>query len=155
MSANVQQPQEGGIQEQRKQRLAAWIEAKGGAAQVVRDRRLPSSQVSYISQLVGGYSFGERAARSMEQKLGMPAGYLDQSESDIDMQAMLAAYRELSPEARAKAQAFVAGLAAAATPLEKNVGVTRDGQRYFMPPPLPESNPDAAPKPPDKGPKRS
>lgn len=38
---------------------------------------------SHISQMINGHgSFGERAARNLEKKVGWPAGYLDQSQEE-------------------------------------------------------------------------
>lgn len=42
------------------------------------DKTLPANEKSYLSQLMGGKaSFGEKAARRLEQTYGMPDGYLD------------------------------------------------------------------------------
>lgn len=65
------------LQEHRRKRLIDWIADRDGLAEVGRKRRLTQSQVSHISQVTNGYSFGERAARAMESRLGMPPGYLD------------------------------------------------------------------------------
>lgn len=110
--ANVWLVADDNIQDKRRRRLGAWVEQHGGAAQVVRDRKLSASSVSYISQVVAGHSFGEKAARGWEKKLGMPPGHLDQDDDvDPDFEKMLQAYRTLPPNAQAKAQAFIAGLA--------------------------------------------
>lgn len=69
------------IQDLRRRRLAEWVTAHGGHGAVVRDRGLNTSQASFLSQVVNGYSFGERAARSMEARLGMPADYLDKEDT--------------------------------------------------------------------------
>jgi hypothetical protein len=74
------------IQEQRRQKLAAWITVHGGLAEVVRKKKLTQSQQSYISQITSGYSFAERAARSMERRLGMPENYLD---AGVDSQPLI------------------------------------------------------------------
>lgn len=56
------------IQEIRRKRLQDWFEGKS----------LPSKEKSYLSQLINGKaSFGERAARRIEQTYGMGADYLD------------------------------------------------------------------------------
>jgi hypothetical protein len=48
--------------------LKAWYE----------NRDIPAKEKSYFSQLMnGGASFGEKAARRLEQQYNMPAGYLD------------------------------------------------------------------------------
>ncbi len=59
-------------QERRRVRLREWLRARGGHAEVVRARNMTGSQASFLSQVVNGYSFGSRAARSMEERLGMP-----------------------------------------------------------------------------------
>lgn len=61
--------------------LRRWLDDHGGPAKVILDRRLPRSQESYLSQLLNGYSFGSRAARNMESRLGMPLRYLEGSSS--------------------------------------------------------------------------
>lgn len=62
------------VQAARRVRLAAWLEAAGGPSAVCKRRGLARSVESHISQILGGYSFGSRAARSMELK---QAGYKD------------------------------------------------------------------------------
>lgn len=99
------------IQQKRRDRLAAWLERNGGAAAVSRRLHLSVSTGSHISQVIGGHSFGERAARNMEEKLGMPPRYLDQDYTDTDLEKLLVHYYRLSPEARIRAQAYVEGLA--------------------------------------------
>lgn len=57
------------MKETRQRKLAEWIK---------HDERPVRNQKSYISQLLGGKaSFGEKAARNMEQRYGMPDYYLD------------------------------------------------------------------------------
>lgn len=53
----------------RRARLKAWF----------KDRTLPPSEKSYLSQLITGASssFGEKAARRLEKTYEMPTGYLD------------------------------------------------------------------------------
>jgi hypothetical protein len=53
------------------------VQSNGGHSAVVSLRQLKPSQASYLSQLINGYSFGPRAARNMERRLGLPARYLD------------------------------------------------------------------------------
>lgn len=54
----------------RRAQLKAWF----------ADRSLPEREKSYISQLISGKaSFGEKAARRLENDYGMPDRYLDQS----------------------------------------------------------------------------
>lgn len=67
------------LQELRRRRLALWLADSGGLAKVGRDRRLKPSYQSYLSQVVHGGSFGSRAARTCEDKLGMPSLWLDAS----------------------------------------------------------------------------
>jgi len=53
----------------RRMRLKAWF----------TDKTLPTKEKSYLSQLMGGKaSFGEKAARRIENSYGMPSGYLDE-----------------------------------------------------------------------------
>ncbi|MDF7658348.1 S24 family peptidase [Erwiniaceae bacterium L1_54_6] len=53
----------------RRIRLRAWFS----------DKTLPTKEKSYLSQLMGGKaSFGEKAARRIEDTYGMPVGYLDE-----------------------------------------------------------------------------
>lgn len=52
----------------RRLRLKEWF----------KDKTLPPKEKSYLSQLMSGRaSFGEKAARRIEQTYGMPEGYLD------------------------------------------------------------------------------
>lgn len=64
-------------QDHRRAVLTEWVATRGGHAEVVRQRKLNPSQASYLSQLMNGYSFGSRAARNMEARLGMPERYLE------------------------------------------------------------------------------
>lgn len=64
-------------QEHRRKRLSEWVQLNGGHSAVVARRQLKPSQASYLSQLINGYSFGPRAARNMEARLGLPVRYLD------------------------------------------------------------------------------
>lgn len=55
--------------EVRRMQLKAWF----------ADKSLPEKEKSYLSQLINGKSsFGERAARRIENDYGMPSGYLDE-----------------------------------------------------------------------------
>lgn len=67
------------MHETRRLNLFDWIELNGGATAVAARYRLSKSMGSFLSQLKGGYSFGEKAARNMEARLHLPAGYLDRS----------------------------------------------------------------------------
>jgi phage repressor protein C with HTH and peptisase S24 domain len=51
----------------RRARLRIWTEAHA----------IPQKEKSYFSQLLGGASFGEKAARRLERDYGMGDGYLD------------------------------------------------------------------------------
>lgn len=68
------------LQQRRRDRLAQWLAAHGGLAQVARARRLSPSYQSYLSQVRAGHSFGSRGARSCEERLGMPQLWLDQAQ---------------------------------------------------------------------------
>lgn len=82
------------IQEIRRSNLRRWTEAHG----------VPSKEKSYFSQLLGGTSFGERAARRLEADYGMGDRYLDQAlpESDSASRSL----SDLSPAARALTNAI-------------------------------------------------
>jgi hypothetical protein len=70
------------LQALRRKRLADWLEMNGGAHNVCERRNLERKVESHISQIINGYSFGPRAARNMEEKLGLDAGYLDGPAND-------------------------------------------------------------------------
>lgn len=72
-------------QERRRAALVAWIAKRGGHARVVGEFRLSTSQASYLSQIVNGYTFGEKAARNWEERLRLPPNWLDQTEVGIDL----------------------------------------------------------------------
>lgn len=58
----------------RRLRLKEWFE----------NRSIPEAEKSYISQLINGKSsFGEKAARRLEQSYGMSMGYLDAAVTEI------------------------------------------------------------------------
>lgn len=64
----------------RTERLMTWIadEFQGNVAAFRRHHALKASMDSYIYQIVAGNrSFGERAARKLEQATGRPQGWLD------------------------------------------------------------------------------
>ena len=59
------------ITEIRREKLKLWFSKK----------RLPSSEKSYLSQLINGKAaFGEKAARRIEKDYGMEEKYLDRNE---------------------------------------------------------------------------
>lgn len=77
------------IQEIRRANLKAWVEQNG----------VPAAEKSYFSQVLGGASFGERAARRIETTYRMAPGYLDDA-SDKDVhQAANDMYNEAKGEA--------------------------------------------------------
>lgn len=55
------------IQETRRHNLNAWL----------RTHSVPPAEKSYFSQLRSGASFGEKAARRLEEAYGMGSGFLD------------------------------------------------------------------------------
>ena len=57
--------------------LKTWLHANGGARYVCTQKGVGKSVESHISQMLRGYSFGARAARNLEIKLGIPHGLLD------------------------------------------------------------------------------
>jgi len=67
----------------RRLNLFDWIEVNGGAALVASQYRLGKSAQSFLSQLKGGYTFGEKAARNMEARLHLPSGYLDRPRGQV------------------------------------------------------------------------
>lgn len=71
------------MQDTRRLNLFEWIDANGGAAIVASQYRLGKSAQSFLSQLKGGYTFGEKAARNMEAKLHLPQGYLDRPRGQV------------------------------------------------------------------------
>lgn len=64
--------------------LAAWLKAHGGARQACVKKGLGKSVESHISQILRGYSFGARAARNLESKLGIPHRLLDTMPVGVD-----------------------------------------------------------------------
>ena len=63
-------------------RLKALVQAEGGVTEFARRRSSPNADkpidTSYISQLLNGHrNFGEKSARSMERRAGLPEGYFD------------------------------------------------------------------------------
>lgn len=57
--------------------LTAWLNAHGGIKHVSKKLQLSQSIVNQISQILHGYTFGPRAARSIEIKLNIPHLLLD------------------------------------------------------------------------------
>lgn len=77
------------IQDHRRERLRAWIEQEGGHAAAVRKFALTESQASYLSQVLNGYSIAEKSARSWEDRLHMPRGYLDDRDLRLESPRLL------------------------------------------------------------------
>lgn len=90
---------------QRQQRivlLRAEVEAVGGPAAFARLHN--DVDPTYISQLLNGYrAFGERAARTMEERCGWPPGYLERG-YEVDRSKVVAT--TLSSAHRALIAAF-------------------------------------------------
>jgi hypothetical protein len=62
----------------RRTKLERLVASSGGHAAFVKKHNLTSSRASYISQVINGYSFGEKAAEKLRQELGLPEGFFDQ-----------------------------------------------------------------------------
>jgi hypothetical protein len=62
--------------EYRREKLKKLVD-RVGLTKLVSDNKLKPSRASHISQIVGGYSFGERAAEKLRQDLKLPEGYFD------------------------------------------------------------------------------
>lgn len=61
------------MKENRRERLKDWFSEK----------TIPAKEKSYLSQLMTGKaSFGEKAARRLEQSYGMPSGFLDSTDAE-------------------------------------------------------------------------
>lgn len=75
--------EEDALQELRRSKLAAWLTENGGITAVAERCGLKASGRSYLSQVTNGYSFGSRAARSWEKKLGIESGWLDLPAKEI------------------------------------------------------------------------
>jgi hypothetical protein len=68
------------ISEVRRKNLERWFST----------RTLPPKEKSYISQLISGKSsFGEKAARRLEEDYGMGKGYLDGIEETVTLSSLL------------------------------------------------------------------
>lgn len=73
------------VQQIRRNTLSQWIKTHGGARSCCVKRGLGKSVESHISQIVRGYSFGARAARNLETKLGIPHRHLEGESSDLQL----------------------------------------------------------------------
>jgi len=65
----------------RRRTLIELIEKEGGHARFIARHGLTAADSSYISQIVNGYSFGEKSAEKWCQRLGLPEGYFTSSDS--------------------------------------------------------------------------
>jgi hypothetical protein len=65
------------IQDVRRANLLKWTQSHS----------VPPKEKSYFSQLLGGASFGERAARRLERDYGMGDGELDRTSDDVTVDA--------------------------------------------------------------------
>lgn len=73
-------------QKKRVEKLRSLVKKAGGIAAFVRNHN--GIDPTYISQLLNGYrSFGERAARNMEAKIGVKQGWFDikQESSNVEL----------------------------------------------------------------------
>jgi hypothetical protein len=64
-------------QDERRKRLSQWLTLKGGPHAAAHAAGVPQSVETQISRVLGGYVFSNRAARSLEIRLDIPRGYLD------------------------------------------------------------------------------
>ena len=80
MKTQIKAVTEDQIQENRRNALDTWLKKNGGARQACQRKGFGKSVESHISQMLRGYSFGSRAARGLEVKLGMPSMYLGSSQ---------------------------------------------------------------------------
>ena len=68
------------LQELRRSRLVELVERAGGAASLGRAKGLKRTWESQYAQIKGGGSFGSRAARNLEEKLGLPSMFFDMAQ---------------------------------------------------------------------------
>lgn len=98
----------------RRQRLKQWIqdEFDGRVASLCRYYSLPPSMASYLSQLLSGHRvFGERAARSLEEKCRRPVGWLDIDPKAEEVEVLRFDKQrcaKLKPEDRELIESFIA-----------------------------------------------
>jgi len=89
------------IQLYRAARLRELVDAAGGAAGFVAKHQSEAADKkideTYVRQLVSGHrSFGEKAARAMEERAGLPMYYFDGVDRLDPLETqLLAAYRKL------------------------------------------------------------
>jgi hypothetical protein len=70
--------------EYRRKKLKELVD-RVGLTRLVQENNLKPSRASHISQIVGGYSFGERAAEKLRQELHLPEGYFDLRHSAFEV----------------------------------------------------------------------
>jgi hypothetical protein len=123
-------------QTQRRKRLAAWLEQAGGPHAAALAASAPQSVETQISRVLGGYVFGERAARSLELRLNIPVGHLDDfldqalavkpaktlSASGFELGELL----DLIPDRLIRAEAYSAALREILSRLRKSEQSTTD-----------------------------
>jgi hypothetical protein len=99
--------------ELRRARLRALITRAGGHAKFVSEYKLTQSQSSYLSQIVNGYSFGEKSAEKWRALLKLPKGYFDIPSANMsadrevhvlthEYEHLMALLKRMTPEARNK-----------------------------------------------------
>jgi hypothetical protein len=64
-------------QEARRERLRLWLSTRGGSKAVCDAAGVGKSVETRISNVLNGEAFGSRGARSLEERLSIPVGYLD------------------------------------------------------------------------------
>jgi SOS-response transcriptional repressor LexA len=69
--------------ELRRQKLRKLVEESGEHAEFVRRHNLSPSEASYLSQIVNGYSFGERSAEKWRERLRLPSNFFN-SDAIVD-----------------------------------------------------------------------
>lgn len=88
---------EDATQNLRRLTLRAWLNINGGTRQACLRKGLGRSMESHISQILRGYSFGARAARNIEMKLGIPNRHLEVVPVDLD-EASLKLLTQMNPK---------------------------------------------------------
>lgn len=90
------------MQDFRKQRLAALVEADGGPAAFARRSRPDADKpidATHVSQIINGHRpFGERAARNMERRAGLARFYFDGTDRLNPIEAHLIHMFRVLPE---------------------------------------------------------
>lgn len=134
-------------------RLAAlrrMVEAADGPASFARQH--PGVDPTYVSQLLNGHrAFGDRAARNMESRIGLPAGSLD-SLTDPPEPSNVAPGPEHPPAVRALIQAVTSAPALSDADVQLLTDMAQRMRRVQLPPmesrqfqpPLPRHHKDKA-----------